>query len=122
MSTVSKLKHSPLGLVPCLLALLMMALLPAPAAAKVFLGGPGVGEGDPVDSNDLGNDGATGGGGTDDDIDDALSVMPSPEPVLPWGLEFLRIIVVPTGTGALPFQVLFIVDQPLAAVEGAYAR
>ena len=123
MYSVANLKYSPFGLILCVMALVAMAALPMPALAKVYLAGPGGSTGDPVDSNDLDPDGTAGGGGSGDDINDSLSVSPPvTEPLLPVFFEFLRVIIVPAGTGPLSIQLLFIVDSDPAAAEGAHAR
>lgn len=123
MYSIAKLRYSPFGLVLCVLALLAMTALPLPALAKVFLAGPQSLNGDPVDSNDLGPDGTAGGDGGDDDVNDSLSVSPPvTDPLLPLFYEFLRVIIVPTGTGPLSFQILFVVEGDSATAEGAYAR
>lgn len=122
MFSVATLKSSPLGLAACVLALLAMTMMPASAVAKVYLSGPGSSEGDPVDSNDLGDDGSASGGGADDDINDALSVYPPADPEMPRGLELLRFVVVPTTTGLISFRFIMIFDWMQVAPEGAYAR
>ncbi|RKZ11963.1 hypothetical protein DRQ50_12705 [bacterium] len=122
MSSVAKLKNSPWALFLCVLSLVALISLPLSVSAKVYLAGPGPTSGDPVDSNDLGSGSSAGGSGSDDDIDDALSVSPpDTDPVLPLSFLFLRAIIVPGGTGPLPFQLLFIATDSTAP-EGAHAR
>jgi hypothetical protein len=102
----------------CALLALGCLLAPTGAGAKVRMLGPGDGEGDPTDSNDLGDSGS--GGGTDDDMHDGLATTPpvgGSEEFFVFGA--LRIVILPSALGVLPFEVLIIRN---AVPEDVYAR
>jgi hypothetical protein len=121
MRQVSNLKRSRWSLVLCFLAALLLAVFPLGAAAKVYLSGGGDDQaGDPVDSNDLG--GAGGSGGSDDDIHDSLNTTPIKDRYDRPTLFGFYIILAPSGSNLLGFELLFIVPVDTTDAEGAYAR
>ena len=105
-------------LLVCALMALGCLLAPAGAGAKENLLGPGLSEGDPTDSNDLG-DGASGGG-TDDDIHDQMGTTPPIRGIEDlFSFDALRIVILPSTLGALPFEVLIMRN---AVPEEVHAR
>jgi hypothetical protein len=103
-------------LLVCALFALVCLLAPAGAGAKVRLLGPGDGEGDPVDGNNHDDDSDD----TGDDIHDTQGTTESdPAPWNIFEMTGLRIVILPSTLGALPFEVLIMSN---ATPEDVYAR
>ena len=120
MLSVTNLNQSRWSLLLCALAGLALAIMPMGAAAKVFLSGGDDLGGDPLDGNDHGTSGS--GGGTDDDIHDALNVTPIPERVDRPTLFGFYFVIIPSRTNVIGFQLTFLPATTFVLAEGAYAR
>lgn len=120
MLSVPYLKPSRWSLLFCILAALAFAIMPMGAAAKVFLAGGDDRGGDPLDGNDHGTNGSSGGSG--DDIHDALNTTPIPTlPDRPTLFGFY-VVIVPSRTSALGFELVLLAPMPPTDVEDVHAR